>query len=286
VSEDFVPFIRFGPDPATCPLVLDSPHSGRVFPSDFDAAVSESDLRDGEDSHIDALYAPAAERGIPMLAATFARTYIDANRHEADLDPELLDAPWPAPLQPSGKAALGKALIWRLLDDGRPIYRHRLTVAEVSARIERCHRPYHAELRRLLDSAHARFGRVLHLNLHSMKAISGAMGVGGPGRVRPDIVLGDRDGSTCEPALTEFVRATLAGLGYDVRINDPYKGMELVRAFSDPARGRHSLQIELNQRLYMDAATREPIAQFHILQGHLMTLLDRLTERLKEESSR
>jgi len=40
-----------------------------------------------------------------------------------------------------------------------------------------------------------------------------------------------------------------------VKVNDPYKGVELVRAFSDPDAGRHSLQIEVNRRLYLDEAT-------------------------------
>ena len=188
-------------------------------------------------------------------------------------------------MQGSGKAALGKALVWRLLDDGRPIYARRLAVAEVAGRIERCHRPYHAALKRLLDDAHARHGQVLHLNLHSMRAVSGLMGVGGPGQVRPDVVLGDRDGTTCDPALTAFVREVLTGLGYDVRVNDPYKGMELVRAYADPAARRHSLQIELNRRLYMDEATLEPHDRFDRLQSHLMLLLDRLRERLNDRRS-
>ncbi len=47
-------------------------------------------------------------------------------------------------------------------------------------------------------------------------------------------MLGDRDGTTCEPEFTQFVADTLEGMGYGVKINDPYKGVELVRAFSDP----------------------------------------------------
>ncbi len=53
--------------PAT-PLVLDSPHSGFDFPADFNAAVSEFDLRDGEDCFVDELYRPAAERDERRIA--------------------------------------------------------------------------------------------------------------------------------------------------------------------------------------------------------------------------
>ena len=277
------PLMRLGPAIAERPLVLDSPHSGHHFPADFRAAVSERDLREGEDCHIDRLYAPAAERGVPLLAATFPRTYIDVNRHEDDIDQAVLNAPWPKPLRDSGKSAIGKALVWRALDDGRAVYDRLLPVAEVMGRIERCHRPYHAALGDLIDAAHRRFGRTLHLNLHSMRAVSGVLGVGGAGQVRPDVVLGDLDGTSCDPALTAFVARTLSALGYEVRINDPYKGVELVRAFADPARGRHSLQIEVNRRLYMDEATLEPTPNFAVLQGHLMQLIDALGRHLTED---
>ncbi|MDE2275610.1 MAG: N-formylglutamate amidohydrolase, partial [Burkholderiales bacterium] len=268
-----------GPRDAPTALVLDSPHSGRRMPADFGAACSAEALRDGEDCFIDELYAGAAASGVPLLAAQFPRTYIDPNRHAADIDPELLAEPWPGPQVPSGKAALGKALIWRTLDDGRPIYARRLPVAEVQQRIERYHRPYHRALVALLDAAHARHGVVYHLNCHSMNPVAGVMGEGGAGAARADIVLGDRDGTTCSPAFTAFVREVLEGFGLQVKVNDPYKGVELVRAYSDPAAGRHSLQLEINKRLYMDPHGLQPHAGFALLQARLRTLVQRLAAR-------
>ena len=269
----------WGPAQAELPLVLDSPHSGSDYPADFQSALPVHDLRDGEDSFIDLLWRPAAERGVPLLAALFPRVYLDANRHVGDIDLALMaGGHWPHQVQPSGKAALGKALIWRLLDDGRPIYQRALSVAEVQGRIDRCHAPYHQALRALLDAAHGRFGAVLHLNCHSMNPVSGRMGVGGAGQVRADIVLGDRDGSSCAPELTELVRSRLAAMGYRVAVNDPFKGVELVRAYAQPAAGRHSLQVELNKNLYMDLPSRQPHAGFAPLQAHLMQLLDGLRD--------
>lgn len=279
------PFIVHGPDLPACPLVLDSPHSGFAMPADFGTVRTAAELRDGEDCFIDALWLPAAARGVPLLAAQFPRTYLDPNRHAGDIDPELLDEPWPHALAPSGKAAVGKSLIWRTLDDGRPLYARRLTVAEVRQRIDRCHRPYHEALKRLLDAAQARFGFVLHINCHSMNAVSGAVSEGGAGVARADIVLGDRDGTTCAPVFTAFVRQRLAGFGYDVKVNDSFKGVELVRAYSDPVAGRHSLQLEVNKRLYMDAAAPVRHAGFERLQGQLMQLVDALLERFPDRES-
>lgn len=268
-----------GPEVAALPLVLDSPHSGTCMPADFGSALPEAALREGEDCFIDQLYLPATERGIPLLAAQFPRTYLDPNRHAGDIDCDLLDAPWPDALVPSGKARIGKALVWRTLDDGRPIYDRKLTVAELRQRIARFHAPYHAALRRLLDAAHARHGQVFHINCHSMNAVSGAMGEGGAGQRRADVVLGDRDGTTCAPRFTAFVRDHLAALGYDVVVNHPFKGVELVRAFAAPAAGFHSLQLEVNKRLYMDEATLQTHAGFHRLQADLMGLLDAVAVR-------
>ena len=273
-----------GPADPAHPLVLDSAHSGRVLPPDFNAAVDEAALRDGEDCFIDTLWLPATTRGVPLLAAQFARTYIDPNRHAGDIDLDLLQGGvWPGTgpdsHQPSGKASIGKALVWRLLDDGRPIYNRRLTVAEVRHRITTCHQPYHAALQALLDTSHAKFGVVYHLNCHSMNPVSGVMGEGGAGRTRADVVLGDRDGTTCAPAFTAFVREVLVGLGYAVKVNDPFKGVELVRAYANPTAGRHSLQIEVNKRLYMDSATLQPTAGFAVLQADLMTLVGRLCQQ-------
>ncbi|MCE2969188.1 MAG: N-formylglutamate amidohydrolase [Burkholderiales bacterium] len=266
-----------GPATARAPLVLDSPHSGTDFPPDFDAVVSEFDLRDGEDCFVDELYLPATELGVPLLAAQFPRTYLDPNRHHGDIDLELLDGGhWPDEYRPSGKARLGQALIWRTLGDGRPIYARKLTVAEVRSRIERCHAPYHRAVRQLLDEAHARFGRVYHINCHSMSAVANAQSDDGAGTVRADFVLGDRDGTTCEAAFTQVVRDLLTTMGYAVKINEPYKGVELVRAYSAPAQGRHGLQVEINKRLYMDEATRSKHAGFTELQTNLTRLVAEL----------
>ena len=95
---------------------------------------------------------------------------------------------------------------------------------------------------------------------------------------KADFVLGDRDGSTCAPEFTAFVAKTLTGLGYDVAINDPYKGVELVRMHGRPAEQRHSLQIEINRRLYMDESTLARHSGFDTLRSNLQRLLEALRQ--------
>jgi len=189
-----------------------------------------------------------------------------------DVDLGLMEGPWPGEYRPSGKAKVGKALIWRTLEDGRPIYARKLLPETVSRRIERFHAPYHFAIQNLIQEAREKFGKVYHINCHSMRAVAGKQSED-RGSTRADFVLGDRDGTSCDPAFTEFVRAALAGMGYDVKVNDPYKGVELVRAYSDPKAGRHSLQIEINKRLYMSEATLEKTAGFPVLQKNISSLL-------------
>jgi N-formylglutamate deformylase len=259
------------------PVVFDSPHSGTSYPADFDAVVPHLMLRRAEDTHVEALYAAAPDHGASLIAANFPRSYIDANRSLLDIDAALLDSAWPGPINVSRKTEKGIGLVWRLLDTGESIYRRKLTVAEVQARISTCYAPYHKAVRDAINAAHRHYGAVWHINCHSMPATSSVISEEGPGVARADFVLGDRDGSTCQPEFTAFVALSLRDMGYDVRVNDPYKGVELVRAYSDPTAHKHSLQIEVNRKLYMDEDSRERTAGFEKLQSDLTTLIGAIT---------
>lgn len=278
-------FTLHAPRKGHAPLVLDSPHSGNEYPADFGTVVSVELLRQAEDSYVDELYGAGPDLGATLIAARFPRSYIDPNRSVLDIDAALLEAPWPGPAVPSPKTAKGIGLIWRVLDSGEAIYARKLGIEEVKRRIVSYHQPYQRAVKDALDRVHAHFGGVWHLNLHSMPAVSGTISEEGPGKPRADFVLGDRDGTTCDPAFTSLVADSLRGMGYEVKINDPYKGVELVRAFSDPKDERHSLQIEVNRRLYMDERTRERNAGFRELQQNLGRLLEAVGRYASERGS-
>jgi N-formylglutamate deformylase len=107
-----------------------------------------------------------------------------------------------------------------------------------------------------------------------MRAHGTARDENGARQARPEMVLGDRDGTTCAQAFLELVHGVLAGFGYQVAINRPYKGQELVRRYADPASHRYSLQIEINRALYMDERTGERSANFAPLQAQLAQLVE------------
>lgn len=264
------------PGTSSIPLVLDSPHSGQRYPEDFGFACDFGRLRRAEDTDVDDLYADAPTLGATLICAEFPRSYLDPNRRVEDFDDTLLDAPWPHPLDPSPKTRTGIGLIWRVLDDLSPIYARRLSVAEVESRIARCHAPYWQAVTAAIEAAHAAHGRVVHLNCHSMPAEAGPLAWVPRGTRFPDVVLGDRDGSTCTPALTALLAAAFRDEGLSVAINDPYKGVELVKRFGRPATGRHSIQIEVNRRLYMNEDTRERNGNYPALKRTLTRVTARV----------
>lgn len=260
------------------PLVLDSPHSGTFYPADFSYVCELAGLRRAEDTHVEKLYAFAAPLGCSWIEAHFPRSYLDANRNLTEVDPDMIAGMWPEPVEMQdpavlSKRRLGKGLIWRVTDEGEPLYAGPLTVSEVQTRIEQCWKPYHAAVKAAIDAAHARHGYSIHINCHSMPAVAGSHATDFPGEKHPDFVLGNRDHTTSSEALLLFMAQHLKQLGYSVALNHPYKGVELVRRHSAPSQGRHSVQVEINRGLYMNEQTLELTSGFAPLYENLKSLV-------------
>jgi len=258
-------------------LVLDSPHSGTQYPADFLFSCDALALRRAEDTHVDKLYDFAPSLGVHWVEAHFPRSYLDANRNTTEIDETLLDAPWPGAIETDAKVMskvrLGKGLIWRTTDDGLPIYKRQLSVAEVEARIANCWQPYHVAVASAIDAAHAQHGYSVHINCHSMPAVAFSNATDFPGEAHADFVVGDRDGTTAHTALAQLICSYLRSLGYSVAYNHPYKGVELVRRHSNPSGQRHSIQLEINRKLYMNEETLEILHGFAPLKKHLQSLV-------------
>lgn len=265
------------------PVVFDSPHSGSIYPSDFDHRLDPMLLRQAEDAHIEELFAPVAVMGAPLLHALFPRAYIDPNRDVLDIDVEMIEGDWPDPVEPTYKTlGRGAGLIWRQMRDHGYLYDRKLTVEEVRNRIKTCWRPYHDALADLINKAHARHGVSYHIDCHSMPARGDSSSEDGPVD-RADFIVGDRDGTTCDPGFTTLIVDHLRTAGYDVAINDPYKGVELVKRYSDPFAGRHSVQLEVNRRLFMDEVTLAKTEDYLRMEQTIATLCQAIITYTKEK---
>jgi len=281
-DSGFDPFVLSLPTDKLIPLVCDSPHSGVIYPRDFGSCLPAPILRSGEDTYVDELWRAIPAVGGCLLAANFPRTYIDPNREITDIDVDMLAEPWATEVQPSEKTRLGSGLIWRLARR-HALYDRKLSVAEVENRIQRFHQPYHAALGEQIEAAHAKFGGIWHLNLHSMPSNSYEVLEIDTDKPLADFVLGDRDGCTCDPALVETIETFLSGRGYTVARNDPFKGVALIARIGRPAENRHSLQIEVNRKLYMDEDSYEKSQGFGALQQSLSLLVAHLANFVRAQ---
>ena len=116
-----------GEEGQSIPLIVDSPHSGIVYPTDFNHQAEFSKLRQAEDSYVDELYDYVSEIGGVILKANFPRSYIDPNRSETDFpSEELIDVEVKEEkilFKPTIKSELGIGLIWlRIPPNGCLLY--------------------------------------------------------------------------------------------------------------------------------------------------------------------
>jgi len=253
------------------PLICASPHSGRIYPAAMMAAsqLDRRAIRRSEDALVDQLIAGAPGFGHTVIAAEFARAFIDVNREPWELDQAMFEDELPAFARArTARVAAGLGAIARIVCEGQEIYARKLTFAEAEARVRQVHQPYHAALAALIGETKARFGVAILIDWHSMPAAA-AMGRGG----EPcDLVLGDRFGAACSAAVSGFVERTLAAMGYRVARNAPYAGGYTTEHYGRPGRRIHALQIEINRALYFDEAALCPTSGFERLRGDLEQL--------------
>ena len=250
------------------PFVFNAPHSGRDYPVRFRAAsrLDPVELRRSEDAHVDQLFAGAVALGAPLVAALFPRAWLDVNREPYELDPRMFEGALPSHANTrSVRVAGGLGTVPRLVAEGRDIYRHRIPVGEALARVEAVYKPYHEALRTLVSGMRDGFGRAILVDCHSMPSVVRD----GEGGARPDIVVGDRFGTSASRALTDLATGLLRERGFAVTRNKPYAGGFVTEHYGRPARGLHALQIEINRGLYMDEVTYARRPGFAVLADEL-----------------
>ncbi|HPQ50698.1 MAG TPA: N-formylglutamate amidohydrolase [Alphaproteobacteria bacterium] len=261
------------------PLVLDSPHSGTLYPADFGFSCPFDSLRLNEDQMIDDLYDQAAKaNNVPFIKALFPRSYIDVNRAEDDILPELIDGNYPNHLTPTQKSKGGHGLISNIAGRNIPIYNRKLSVQEITHRLENYYHPYHTELDKILNKCLVDHGFYWHLDCHSMSSSTLNSHYAGS-HSQPDFILGDKDGTSCDIALRRNVQSSLKDMGYQVAVNVLYKGVEIVKRYGDPAKGKNSLQIEINKSLYMNEATGKINNHYNQLKENIDKMVKHCAER-------
>ena len=264
------------------PFVFASPHSGTDYPAAF-LSGSPLDLltiRQSEDSFVDEIFASAPHLGAPLLCARFPRAYCDPNREPFELDQGMFEDTLPAYANTTSlRVAGGLGVIARITAGNKEIYSRKLTFAEAERRIAGCYQPYHAALRTLIDRTKRQFGHVVLIDCHSMPSSAGSSCIGHQRR-RPDMILGDRYGTSCDRAVIDIAEQLLRDLGYHVGRNAPYAGGFTTQHYGRPSDQVHSLQIEINRALYMDERCIKRRPGLASLAEDMATLIDGVATRL------
>ncbi len=265
-------FETIRPRRQTAPFVFNSAHSGTDYPKRF-LKITRLDrfaIRQSEDSLVDEIFADAPYLGLPLLRARFPRAYLDVNREPYELDPQMFCDPLPPHYNTgSQRVAAGLGTLARIVAEDQPIYREKLTLADAMMRIEGIYKPYHATLRELLSRTFDRFGVAVLIDCHSMPAPAGAKNSN-----YPEIILGDRFGSTCSPVLIDMAEELFIEHGLRVTRNRPYAGGFITHSYGTPKHGIHALQIEFSRHLYMNEKTRQPNGNFQFIRQIATRLME------------
>lgn len=267
---------------AAIPVLIAVPHAGRSYPAPLLAAMRHPLAAPArlEDRLADLIAARVAQdSGAALLVAHAPRAMIDLNRAPEDMDWDMVAGPPPpgTPRHAAGRRARsGLGLVPRRLQGLGDLWRERLAVDELQARIELVHRPYHRALGQALEDLRDRWGAALLVDLHSMPPL-------GPKSGRdpaPDFVIGDRYGSACAAGLTQAASDHFARTGWRAAHNRPYAGGYVLDRHGAPQRRLHAMQIEVCRAAYLDPALRQPGDGLEPVAQVLAGLVRRLAEEL------
>ena len=255
--------------------MFSSPHSGDFYPSELLERTDLDDLalRSSEDAFVNQLFRAAPSYGAPLLAARYPRAFVDLNRASNELDPALIAGAPKSNRSPRINAGLG--VIPRVVSDSRAIQSGKMTLSDAQERIDTYYTPYHETLHGLLRETRDRFGYAILFDCHSMPhdALAGSTMVNG---ARPEIVLGDRFGASCERWVMDAATELFDAAGFRVVRNAPFAGGFITQSYGKPSAGIHALQIEIDRSLYMDEVSITKCAKFGTVQRQIGDIVRQL----------
>ncbi|MFA7682054.1 MAG: N-formylglutamate amidohydrolase [Candidatus Peribacteraceae bacterium] len=249
-------------DSSIRPILVSIPHSSNKVPEEVADLVqlSEDEILGYTDLYTDEIF---TIDDVHLVKCNVSRVIVDVNRAPDDISKEY------------EQAAEGVTVhtTW----DGKSVYKKEPSQEMVDALIKRYHDPYHEKIDEYIP--HARF----LIDGHSFLPIGPRLRSDN-GQKRPDINLGNSNYSSCTREHTMFFRDFFQDRGYSVDINFPYAGKYIL--------GHHchrrrippflvpGIQIEINQGLYVEEGSYDPIpqrlAEFH---GLFEKLVEEFVER-------
>ncbi|MBL4602770.1 MAG: N-formylglutamate amidohydrolase [Emcibacteraceae bacterium] len=261
-------------------IIYNSPHSGENFPRDFFSStlIDKHTLLCSGDSFIDELYSEAANNGSILLSNNYCRSFMDTNREPYELDPNMFSGDITIPLNSdSSKVKMGYGSIARYAHTRKDIYKQKILFSEAQKRIDEFYFPVHNMLDQLLNEEFDTYGYSLLVDCHSMPSYE-FLGHPDVKHKQADIILGNLHGTSCNAAITNYIIRHFRKYDLSVSQNAPFAGGYNTQNYSDPAKNRHAIQIEIKKSLYMDEVLRKPNQYFEPLKTIISSLTDHLAK--------
>lgn len=279
-SEGQAAYTLISRQPSPIPVLIAVPHAGRIYPPALTEGLrnpAEAALK-LEDRYIDLVAAEVArETGAGLLTAHAPRAMIDLNRSVEDIDWEMVvkGAPPERAGRVGRRARSGLGLVPRRVPGLGELWKRRIESTELDARLAGVHDPYHSALGNALEQLRARWGAALLIDMHSMPPLAPRVA----GEAVPHIVLGDRFGASCDGALIAAAFDELAIRRQLAAHNRPYAGGYVLDRHAAPARGIHTMQVEICRSTYLDERMAEPSEHM----GRVIEVMVALVRRLAGE---
>jgi len=240
-------------------LIVTIPHSGEKIP---DACfwlqnLSENVLMCDVDRYIDVIYESSLQvLNIPHHKTIWHRYAVDLNRVPTDIDCDSVVGNE----NPSGKFSRGYHWVVTTLNQ-------KLMQSPIDQKLHQeltalIYDPFHSGVRDLFNEGFKKSKNVFHIDAHSMPS-KGTSQHKDPGELRADVVVSDCLGSSCHPHFRDLVIAAYVTAGFKVAYNWPYVGGRVTEQYGHPAKGQHTIQVELNRMLYMNETTKK-VSPTHI----------------------
>lgn len=272
-APDF--FTVFEPNGDKVPILVSSPHSGRYYPPQLikDICISLNELRFMEDLFTDELCENAINYGATLIKANYARAYIDLNRPQHSLDVKLIDGIKTNAYCPYSRAGIG--LIARLVHKDINIYRKKIPIIDVEARINNIHIPYHGFINNKIETFKNNFSKALLIDVHSMP--KDALGTN-----QCDIIIGNFHSRSANLKTTNIIIDFFKSKGLKTRLNQPYAGGYITQTHAKTHENINAVQIEVNRALYANQEKYEKTEDFEDLQNVFGEFFDLMSQFMKQ----
>ena len=218
------------------PLIVSLPHTGIFVPEHLAGKFASPWLTTKDtDWYIDRVYGFAAKLGATVIHTSVSRSVIDVNRDPSGVS--LYPGQATTDLCPTSTF------------DGEKLYRAGADPdeAEIKHRREAWFDPYHRAISFEIDRLRSRHPHVVLYDCHSIRSkiprlFEGQLSV---------FNIGTNGGTSAHPILMQRISDLCAHTGESHVANGRFRGGYITRNYGDPAKGVHSVQMELACRAYL-----------------------------------